>query len=299
MLAGARKAVHSLLCAELPPLNCPQGGPLLIESYLLHWRSVSARSHRPATSRGSAIFFVSTMLAGGLLCLPFMGELGLLMGALGGLCVAMVADTVIRARKNRHFNLGKAVDLSALDPQQKLAVLGQGIMAGSDFRSDVLRGVDKAEALANDDLEGALGLARDLSQRYPRSPAAWALRARLARRGEQAIEARDAASSALEQATRGGMNQMAVEIFSETPEADRSELALSRAAWAQLARALDAQEKPDLALFARGQEEAVNSEDDKARTQQAMADAAAALRLAGEERAADATDALALSKERA
>ena len=186
---------------------------------------------------------------------------------------------------------------NALSEQQQLAILGQGLRAGSDFRSELLKEASAIETEADDDLEAALRRARELREANPRAVAAWRLSATLARRAELDDEADEARTRALELAADGGMNQLLVELYDETPQQGREALALTRNGWSQLARALSVRERTDEARAAMERAEAIDPELDAERRRAALAVAAAALRAKGEDEAADISDLLAAGRD--
>ncbi len=258
---------------------------------------MAGRRSGSSTPRASAAFLVGMTALGAAVALPFFGKMGLLIGALGGVCVATVIDATARARRNPHLKSGAPIDLAGLDEQQQLAMLGQGLRAGSDFRSELLKEASAIETEADDDLEAALRRARELREANPRAVAAWRLSATLARRAELDDEADEARTRALELAADGGMNQLLVELYDETPQQGREALALTRNGWSQLARALSVRERTDEARAAMERAEAIDPELDAERRRAALAVAAAALRAKGEDEAADISDLLAAGRD--
>lgn len=257
---------------------------------------MASRTQRPATPRASAVFILAITVLGALACLPFFGKIGLLIGGLGGICVAMVVDAAVRARANEHLQEGRPLDLVGLEPQQQLAVLAQGFASGGgDFRSELVRGIDSARKKAQSDFEAGWRAAQSLTLDYPRSPAPWALLAELARGDGRLAAAREAEQNALELAAVAGTNQIAVEIYDAIDESARRELSLTRRAWTQLSRALQARDRGELASEALRRAEAVDDDDERERlraiTQLMLRDApAASSSTAPEARAEERTD---------
>lgn len=240
-------------------------------SDLLLFRSVSNHS--------SALFILGTTGLCAAIGLPFGGLLGALAGGLAGICVAMAADAVIKARRSGRLVDGPAILIAGLSTQQKFAVLGQGLGGGAiDFRPKALQEAIEVESLAKEDLEAGLRAAKALEEQYAQVPTVSVVHARLALKAEQHERAAQAASRALERATRGGMNSVAVEILIELPKAIHEQLALTRVAWGQLGRALLAARKNELASWAQGREGEVDPEEDARRHAESMRRSGQALR---------------------
>jgi hypothetical protein len=171
-----------------------------------------------------------------------------------------------------------------LSDQQKFAVLGQGLGGGAiDFRPRALRAVHEAQALAEEDLEAGLRAAKGLEDEHPHAPAVSLLHARLALRAGQETRAAESASRALQRATRGGMNAIAVDTLESLPESLRPKLMLSRAGWTQLARALRAANRDELAAWALERHEQVDPAQEARIKIEAAQAAGRALRARSEE----------------
>ena len=229
--------------------------------------------------RSSALFILGSTIVGAAVGLPLGGLLGALSGGLTGVCVSMCADAVVKARRSGRLQDAPAVAIDGLNQQQKFAVLGQGIGGGSiDFRPKALLAAQRAEEMAEEDLEGALREASALENLHPHSPAVSMVHARIALKAGQRQRSVQAANRALERATRGGMNAIAVDSLLELESAMRDELALSTHAWTQLARALRAAGHQDEATWAASRAESVDPELDAQLRRAALEAAGSALR---------------------
>lgn len=245
------------------------------------------------------MFLIALTAAGAGVAVPFFGKIGILIGALGGLCIAIVFDAAVRASRDPLLKEGTPMDLAGLDAQQKLAMLGHGLSAGAgDFRSEMLRAVDETLAEADTDLEAGLRRARELTEQHPRAAAVWALVGKLELRAEREVEAIEASSRAFELAAQGGLNQLLIDFCDDPQGPELEQLELSRSAWTQLAAAFKARERDEQASFALARAEAIDPELDAKRRATALAAAAEALRVAGDERAAaDISDLLAAGRQ--
>jgi hypothetical protein len=191
------------------------------------------------TAGALVLVFVAAVALGWLIGGPVGAVAGGAIGAFGG----VVAGSWRGVQRARSMLDVPRVDVRPLPPQQALAVMSaiagsQSVLGGATFRSALLARLEEIREMAPRDPREALLLASELSDDYPRSPAA---RGELARRlfavgdcGAGIIAASEAIALALD----GGMNPAAAALFDELGE-HRETIVLRAAHLERLARVLE------------------------------------------------------------
>ena len=157
-----------------------------------------------------------------------------------GLGLALGAVATITAIASRLGRVGTALDgpspdLSQLQPKQVLATLS-AMAGGGQFDSPQMRALEVVEEKAKTDPTAALGEARRVLVKYPRSPLVAAEVSRRYRAVNDETRASSAAADAIALALDGGMNPMAAKLLAEFKD-DREQFKLSAEHRARLAGA--------------------------------------------------------------
>jgi len=189
---------------------------------------------RSSATRHVAVLLGATVLGG--LVGWWLG--GALVGV--GLGLALGAAATVGAIANRLGRVATALDgpgpdLSELQPKQALATLS-ALAGGGQFDSPQMRGLEVVAEKAKDDPSAALGEARRLLVKYPRSPLVTAEVSRRYRAMNDETRACTAAADAIALALDGGMNPMAAKLLAEF-KSDRDKFKLSAEHRARLAGA--------------------------------------------------------------